>query len=272
MTESPEQDPVRPLPRIAAVVEYCGTAYFGWQRQPDTATPGVQNRVEEALSAVADHPINVHCAGRTDTGVHATAQIIHFDSDAKRSAQQWVRGGNANLPADVRLRWAQLTHPEFHARFSALSRRYQYCIDNRPSKPGLFAGLHSWFYRPLDVHLMQQAARQLLGEHDFSAYRAAGCQAKTAHRHVSAVSLSRRGHLIILDITANAFLQHMVRNIAGVLMAIGCGDKPPAWAGEVLRSKDRTQGGITAPPDGLYLVGVDYPGRFGLPDLPPRPF
>ncbi len=257
--------------RIAAVVEYNGAAFFGWQRQIDPHTPGVQNAVEQAISRVANHGVGVICAGRTDTGVHATHQVIHFDSAAQREPRQWLLGVNANLPAHVRLRTVTPMTSDFHARFSAQSRRYSYCIDNRPVKPGIFSGLHSWCRLPLDHELMHHEAQVLLGEHDFSAYRAAGCQAKTPNRRVLSVSVRRQAHLVMIEICANAFLQHMVRNIAGVLMAVGCGERPAGWARAVLEAADRTQGGVTATPDGLYLVGVDYPDRFKLPSsyLPP---
>lgn len=263
MSASP--DPESGKGRIAAAIEYNGRPFFGWQRQQDAATPGVQSAVESALSTVADHPVEVFCAGRTDTGVHATHQVIHFDTHSRRSTRQWLMGCNANLPDGVRMRWAKEQSASFHARFSALSRRYIYCIDNRPVKPGVFAGLHSWQRLPLNEELMAKEAQALLGEHDFSSFRAAGCQAKTAIRTIKHIELVRREHMLTIDISANAFLQHMVRNIAGVLMAVGSGAEPPGWTAEVLAAEDRTKGGVTAPPNGLYLVGVEYPEEFDLP-------
>lgn len=251
--------------RIAAIVEYNGSQFFGWQRQIDQQTPGVQNAVEQALSRVANQQISVICAGRTDTGVHATHQVIHFDSTAQRTPRQWLLGVNANLPAHIRLRSVTPVAADFHARFSAQSRRYVYCIDNRAVKPGIFAGLHSWCRLPLNNVLMHQESQALLGEHDFSGFRAAGCQAKTANRRVISIEVRRQGHMVFIDVCANAFLQHMVRNIAGVLMAVGCGERAAGWASAVLASADRTKGGVTAEPHGLYLVGVSYPDHFDLP-------
>lgn len=253
------------ITRTAAVVEYNGSQFFGWQRQIDRQTPGVQNAVEQAISRVANLETSVICAGRTDTGVHATHQVIHFDSAAQRDPRQWLLGVNANLPPHVRLRSVTPMAADFHARFSAQSRRYVYCIDNRAVKPGIFAGLHSWCRLPLDHELMHQESQALLGEHDFSGYRAAGCQAKTANRRILSIAVRRQSHMVFIEVCANAFLQHMVRNIAGVLMAVGCGERPAGWARTVLASVDRTQGGVTAVPDGLYLVGVTYPDRFQLP-------
>lgn len=253
--------------RYIAAVEYNGRNYFGWQRQRDPVTPGVQNFVEHALTAVAAEDIELVCAGRTDSGVHATQQIVHFDSRANRQPRQWMLGANANLPNDIRLRWVEAAHDEFHARFSATARRYVYVIDNRPVKPGLFVGMHSAFREGLDAELMHQEAQSLLGEHDFSSFRAAGCQAKSPHRTVLAIAVQRKQHLVTVDITANAFLQHMVRNIAGVLMAVGSGKQSPGWTSKVLSQRDRTLAGVTAPPDGLYFVGVHYPEMFNLPEL-----
>ncbi|MEM8498267.1 MAG: tRNA pseudouridine(38-40) synthase TruA [Pseudomonadota bacterium] len=247
------------------MVEYNGSQFFGWQRQIDRQTPGVQNAVEQAISHVANQPTSVICAGRTDAGVHATHQVIHFDSSADREPRQWLLGVNANLPAHVRLRSVTPMPADFHARFSAQSRRYLYCIDNRAIKPGIFSGLHSWCRLPLDAVLMHQESQALLGEHDFSGFRAAGCQAKSACRRVLSIGVRRRGHMVLIDVRANAFLQHMVRNIAGVLMAVGCGERPAGWTGSVLACADRTQGGVTAEPHGLYLIGVTYPDRFHLP-------
>ncbi|MFK7734254.1 MAG: tRNA pseudouridine(38-40) synthase TruA [Pseudomonadales bacterium] len=258
--------------RAAAIVEYNGSQFFGWQRQIDLKTPGVQNAVEHAISRVANEETSVICAGRTDTGVHATHQVIHFDSVAERNSRQWLLGVNANLPDHVRLRSVTMMPADFHARFSAQSRRYVYCIDNRAVKPGVFSGLHSWCRLPLDHELMHTESQALLGEHDFSGFRAAGCQAKTANRRVISIAVRRAGHMVLIDICANAFLQHMVRNIAGVLMAVGCGERSVGWTREVLDSADRRQGGVTAVPHGLYLVGVQYPERFPLPTSNALPY
>ena len=225
----------------------------------------MQTFVEKALSAVANQAVAVFCAGRTDAGVHGTGQVIHFDSEANRDPAQWLRGANTNLPRDIRLRWVQPVAPDFHARFSATSRRYTYCIDNRLVAPGVFFGLHSWYGRPLDALLMHTEAQCLIGEHDFSSFRAAGCQSKSPVRNINCLAVRREGHMLILDIEANAFLQHMVRNIAGVLMAVGCKKQAPGWVASVLAARNRCDGGVTAPPHGLYLVGVGYPDKYALP-------
>jgi tRNA pseudouridine38-40 synthase len=249
--------------RIALGIEYDGSGFQGWQIQDGTRT--VQGCLELALSRVADHTIRTVCAGRTDAGVHATAQVVHFDSMAERSARSWIFGGNAHLPPDVSILWAKPVAPDFHARFGAIRRDYRYLIINRPTRPALFSGHSSWEYRALDVEPMREAARHLLGEHDFSSFRALACQAKSPVRTVHRLEVSRDGERVYIDIAANAFLHHMVRNIAGVLMAVGMGKRSPLWAKKVLEARDRTVGGVTAPPNGLYLVAVEYPARFGLP-------
>ena len=254
--------------RIALGIEYDGSDFAGWQLQVDGVRT-VQGAVERALSRVADHPLRVICAGRTDTGVHATAQVVHFDTLAERSARSWVYGANANLPTSVSVRWARPVSDDFHARFSAVRRRYRYVILNREIRPTFLDSRVAWEYRPLDETLMRQAARHLVGEHDFSAYRAVACQAKSPVRSLYELAVTRDRDLIILDLEANAFLHHMVRNIAGVLMDIGAGKQAPGWAREVLESRDRTLGGITAQPYGLYLTGVGYPVDFHLPALSP---
>ncbi len=251
--------------RIALGVEYNGAGFCGWQTQPGVRT--VQDNVEKALAHVADHAVRVVTAGRTDTGVHACGQVIHFDSDAQRSAYSWVFGANAHLPTDVSVLWAQAVSEEFHARFSATGRHYRYVILNRTMRPGMLGTQVSWYYRPLDVERMATAARCLLGEHDFSSYRAVSCQAKNPVRTVRRLDIKRHGDLVVMELEANAFLQHMVRNIAGVLMTIGAGEREPGWATEVLLARDRTLGGVTAQPQGLTLVRVDYPEHFGLPQL-----
>lgn len=252
--------------RIAAGVEYRGTRFLGWQRQ--LPGPTVQECVEAALSDVANHPLQVHCAGRTDAGVHAWRQVIHFDTASEREPQAWILGGNVLLPEDVSLTWAKSVDSGFHARYSATGRTYQYLILNRRSRPGTWTGLVAWECRPLDCGRMAAAAADLVGEHDFSSFRAAECQAKSAVRDVRRLEVSRHGDLVLVEIEANAFLQHMVRNIVGVLTAIGMGKRAVEWAGEVLSQRDRTLGGVTAPADGLYLVDVAYPEHFEIPRLP----
>jgi tRNA pseudouridine38-40 synthase len=254
--------------RIALGIEYDGSDFAGWQLQEGEVRT-VQGSVEQALSQVADHPVRVVCAGRTDAGVHATAQVVHFDTDAERSMRSWVYGANANLPKTVSVQWARPVAEDFHARFSAVRRRYRYVILNREVRPTFLAWRVAWEYRPLSESLMQQAAQPLVGEHDFSAYRAVACQAKSPTRTLLELRVSRDRDLVILDLEANAFLHHMVRNIAGVLMDIGAGKQSPVWAREVLESRDRTLGGVTAPPHGLYLTGVSYPAHFELPPLSP---
>lgn len=249
--------------RIALGVEYDGTAYNGWQRQRSGV--GVQALVEEALSRVANHAVEAWCAGRTDAGVHATAQVVHFDSDARRSARNWLLGINSNLPADISALWAAEVDSTFHARYSATARTYRYLILNRLPRSALHRARAWWVFRPLDESRMQAAADFLVGEHDFSAFRAAGCQAATPNRQVRTLNVAREGEWLTISITANAFLQHMVRNIVGVLVAIGSGDEKPEWAQTVLESRDRRQGGVAAPAHGLTLVDVAYPPHFHLP-------
>jgi len=249
--------------RIALMVEYDGSQFHGWQAQTGLHT--VQQVVEVALSQVAAHAVHVVCAGRTDTGVHATSQIIHFDSETARTNRAWIHGANSLLPKDVSVKWAQEMPQDFHARYSALSRRYQYVIYNSPVRPALLRGNMTWQYRPLDHQFMHEASQFLLGEQDFTSFRALECQSKTAMRDVHDISVTRRGDLVIIDITANAFLHHMVRNIAGVLIAVGSGRKPVAWVKDVLIAKDRKLGGETAPPYGLYLVGVKYSPNYSMP-------
>ncbi len=254
--------------RIALGVEYDGTRFSGWQLQENVIT--VQGEVEAALSKVANHPVRIHCAGRTDAGVHGAEQVVHFDSDAERAMRSWVYGANANLPKDVAVLWATPVSEEFHARFSARRRSYRYVIYNRNVRPTFLAWRTTWEYRPLDEQRMQEAAQCLVGEHDFTSYRAQGCQAKSPVRTVLSVNVSRHGELIFIDIEANAFLHHMVRNIAGVLISIGAGEKPVEWSSDVLRACDRAKGGVTAPPSGLYLTGVGYPDEFTLPQIQAR--
>lgn len=249
--------------RIALGVEYDGTAFNGWQRQPAART--VQAQLEAALTGIANEAIGVTCAGRTDSGVHACHQVVHFDTEAERSNRSWVLGCNANMPADVSVLWAQPMPDQFHARFSAVSRSYDYVICNRQSRPGLWHGKVSWQCLPLDAECMSEAAAYWLGEHDFSAFRAKGCQAPHPMRTVYEFAVTESAGFVVLSVTANAFLQHMVRNLAGVLIEIGLGRKPPLWAAEVLACRQRERAGITASPTGLYLTGVRYAEEFVLP-------
>lgn len=253
--------------RIALGIEYDGRPYCGWQYQDHS--PSVQATLEQALSSVADQPIRVICAGRTDTGVHAAEQIVHFDTDVARDEKAWIRGTNVNLPKSISVLWARNVSDTFHARFSAVRRRYRYVMFNRDIRPAFLAGRVAFEYRPLNEARMQEAAQYLLGEHDFNAYRAVACQAKSPIRTVYRLDVTRKDELLLIDIEANAFLHHMVRNIAGVLMTIGAGEQTPQWAKQVLEGRDRSLGGVTGPPDGLYLMEVVYPEEFGLPRLPP---
>ncbi|GAA5316822.1 MAG: tRNA pseudouridine(38-40) synthase TruA [Candidatus Pelagadaptatus aseana] len=256
--------------RIALGVEYNGSAFHGFQKQP-SGVATVQESLEKALSQVANETVTLVCAGRTDAGVHGTNQVVHFDTLAERPEKAWVRGVNALLPDGVSVRWAQPVSPYFHARFSARDRTYRYLICQSSSRPAIGAGLLTWERRTLDIDAMKQAARQLVGEHDFTSFRATQCQARSPVRRVHYIELFEEGDLLVLEISANAFLHHMVRNITGVLLAIGAGEKPVSWASEVLAARDRRQGGVTARPDGLYLVSVSYSDEFGLPDCAPGP-
>ncbi|MBV1885024.1 MAG: tRNA pseudouridine(38-40) synthase TruA [Gammaproteobacteria bacterium] len=252
--------------RVALGIQYDGSGFSGWQTQKHGVRT-VQQTLEKSLSKVANEPIRLKCSGRTDTGVHGICQVVHFDSDANRDKKAWVMGGNRFLDLDVSVKWAMPVVEDFHARFSALRRRYRYVIINTPTRAAIFRKHLSWNYRPLDDSLMQEAANYLLGEHNFDAYRAAGCQAKSPIRTIELIEVKRHGNLITIDIQANAFLQHMVRNIAGVLMKIGAGDCPADWAQEVLLSQDRCQGAMTAAPYGLYFIGAGYPAHFGIPEI-----
>jgi tRNA pseudouridine38-40 synthase len=251
--------------RIACAVEYDGSGFCGWQRQDHARS--VQGDVEAALSKVADHEVRVICAGRTDSGVHASWQIIHFDSQAERSERSWVLGTNANLPDDAGLLWAREVDGDFHARFSAQARSYRYVIFNRDVPSALLHRRATWVHQALDVSRMREGARYLLGEHDFSSFRALACQAKSPVRTIHRLDIRRSGAYLYLDVEANAFLHHMVRNIAGVLMAVGRGVHNSHWVQDILNKRDRTQGGVTAPASGLYLVGVRYPQKYAIEPL-----
>ncbi|KRT54772.1 tRNA pseudouridine(38-40) synthase [endosymbiont of Ridgeia piscesae] len=250
--------------KIALGVEYDGSGFNGWQKQSHARS--VQEDLEAALSRVADQPVRVHCAGRTDTGVHGTGQVVHFETTAERPPRAWVLGSNVNLPNDVSVSWARQVADDFHARFSATGRHYRYLILNRGTRSALWRNRATWHHHPLDEHRMHQAAQALVGTHDFSSYRALGCQAKHPVRTIHRLDVSRQGEMVAIEVYANAFLHHMVRNLAGVLMAIGQGKQEVSWAEEILQLRDRRKGGVTAPPHGLYLTKVDYPEKFQLPD------
>ena len=252
-------------------MNHYGCAYSGWQTQKHLSLQTVQEVLEKALSQVVDEKIKVVCAGRTDAGVHATGQVVNFSTANVRPEKAFIRGCNSLLPDDIAVKWALPVTDDFHARFSAQARRYRYIIDNNPVRSAIMHGLVTPVYRQLNENEMHNAAQLLLGENDFSAYRGAGCQSKTPMRNLMHCDVSRHANFVLIDIRANAFLLHMVRNIAGVLIDIGQGLKPVSWAGEVLQSVDRTQAGITAPPDGLYLVEVTYPEAFQLPNSQPGP-
>ncbi|MES2685053.1 MAG: tRNA pseudouridine(38-40) synthase TruA [Pseudomonadota bacterium] len=257
------------MTRWAARIEYIGTAYAGWQRLSHNIS--VQQKLEEALSIVADHPVQVMAAGRTDAGVHGLGQVVHFDTPAARNVLAWTLGANVHLPADISLRWAQVVADDFHARYHALSRRYRYVFHNTRARSAVSAGRATFWHRPLDAAAMHLAAQSLLGERDFSALRDAECQSPTPMRNVMSIRVWRSGEFVAIDIRANAFLHHMVRNIAGTLAAVGQGRQPVEWVAEVLASRERRNAGVTAPSDGLYFVGPEYPAQYGLP-APPEPW
>ncbi len=251
--------------RIALGVEYDGRPYCGWQSQPDRST--VQDVLQAALSQIAGEPIAVTAAGRTDTGVHALEQVVHFDTRAERPLTAWVRGVNALLPDSIAVRWAHPVPDEFHARFSAHGRSYRYLLVNRPTRSAIHAGKAGWFHAPLDLAAMQQAARCLLGEHDFSAFRASQCQAKSPVKHLRQLDIRQQGEMLVFDLSAEAFLHHMVRNIVGCLVYVGKGKYPPDWLAEVLESRERSRAAPTFAPDGLYLRRIKYEAKWGLPQM-----
>jgi len=252
--------------RIALGIEYDGSGFCGWQFQAERRS--IQSTLEQALAKVANEPVTVICAGRTDAGVHAIEQVVHFDTTAVREPNSWVMGGNTHLPDGVRILWAKPAIGDFHARYSAIARFYRYIILNRTVKSALTPTQTTWCHAPLDADLMHQAAQHLLGHHDFSSFRAQGCQSKSPFRQVHFVEVYREGDRVIMDIAANAFLHHMVRNIAGTLIAIGAGKQPVDWTRELLNVKKRALAGVTAPPHGLYLGGVFYPDCYQLANHP----
>ncbi len=251
--------------RIALAVEYDGAGFCGWQRQPHCHS--VQAELESALRAIAQEPVTVYCAGRTDTGVHAAAQVVHFDTSLDRPLRAWSFGVNSHLDRRVAVHWAALMPDDFHARFSAIDRSYRYTILNRSTRPGYQAGTLGWERVPLDATRMHDAAQVLLGEHDFNSFRSADCQAKHARRLIKRINIRRVQDRIIIDITANGFLHNMVRILTGCLLAIGRGDQPVQWMGTLLALKDRTRAGVTAPPNGLCFLQPRYPDEFGVPDF-----
>ena len=249
--------------KYAVGIEYRGTAYCGWQRQPHCES--IQQNLEAALGFVANETIELICAGRTDSAVHALEQVAHFETSALRDERSWVLGANCRLPRDIRISWVRPVDDDFHARFSARARSYRYVILNAAVPSAIFHDLSCWEFRPLDEVKMNECAQMLVGEHDFSSFRAVGCQAKSSSRNVEQVSVSRDRDLVFLDITANAFLYHMVRNIAGSLMSVGKGEQDADWFARVFRSGDRNLAAATAPAAGLYFINVRYDDRFKLP-------
>jgi tRNA pseudouridine38-40 synthase len=255
--------------RIALGIEYDGAPFCGWQRQPSGC--GVQDHVERALAAFADRPVGTIAAGRTDAGVHACAQVVHFDTDAVREGHAWVRGPNAHLPGSIRVVWARPVPDGFHARFDAISRTYHYLLLDDAVAPGLLRAKAGWFHRPLDVAAMQAAALALPGERDFSSFRDAQCQARSPVRMLHVARVERLGSLVVFTFRANAFLHHMVRNLVGSLVYVGAGRQPPSWLGELLEKRDRRLAAPTFAPDGLYLSAIEYDPSLGLPGFRPNP-
>ncbi|MGG6461268.1 tRNA pseudouridine(38-40) synthase TruA [Solilutibacter silvestris] len=252
------------MPRYALGVEYDGGAFHGWQRV-EAGVRSVQETLETALSSVADHDIRVVCAGRTDAGVHARCQVVHFDSDAPRSTRAWALGTTSRLPPDVSALWCREVPETFSARFSAVARRYRYRILNRQIRPAFEHQYLTWELRPLDHLRMHAAAQALLGEHDFESFRSAQCQASHARRELQSISVTRSGDEVVMEVQANAFLHHMVRNIVGSLLPVGRGERPVEWIAALLAGRDRTQAGPTAPADGLVFVSPLYPPNWNLP-------
>ncbi|OGT64361.1 MAG: tRNA pseudouridine(38-40) synthase TruA [Gammaproteobacteria bacterium RIFCSPHIGHO2_12_FULL_45_9] len=251
------------MQRFALGIQYDGTLYHGWQMQE--SVQNIQGVLEAALSYVANHPVKITCAGRTDAGVHASGQVVHFDTYATRRLDAWVLGTNSQLPSDIRVVWSKPVDDTFHARYSAKSRRYHYWIHNARVKPALMRQGMGWCYRPLDAMAMHRAAQCLVGEHDFSSFQGAGCQSRHPTRTVLDIAVARSGPLVRVNVSANAFLLHMVRNIVGALMAVGIGAESEVWMAALLAARDRTKGRMTVAPHGLYLVNVVYPTCFEIP-------
>lgn len=250
--------------RVALAFEYDGRGYHGWQLQK-SGVSSVEAELAKAVAKVANHPVDLVCAGRTDARVHASYQVAHFETPSIRNLRSWVMGINTALPFDISVHWAGNGRDDFHARFSAIYRRYRYVIYNNPVRPGIQRGQVSWTFRELDAERMNHAAQALVGEHDFSSFRAAGCQSRTPVRFLEHLKVTRKGNFVVIDVQANAFLHHMVRNIAGALMSVGAGTQPVSWIRDILLARDRTLAGVTAPPHGLYLVDVGYPEGFAIP-------
>jgi tRNA pseudouridine38-40 synthase len=249
--------------RIALAVEYAGFAFCGFQAQP--ARCGVQDALEEAIGEIAGHPVGVVAAGRTDAGVHAVSQIVHFDTEAVRPGAAWVRGVNTHLPGSAAVLWARTVSSDFHARFAATARLYTYVLLTRAERPGLLARRVGWYHRPLDIEAMRAGAAHLAGTHDFSAFRAAECQAKSPVKTLAQLAIAHEGPFVRFDFSANAFLHHMIRNIIGALIYVGAGKQPPDWIAGLLAARDRTRAAPTFAADGLYFAGADFDARFGLP-------
>ena len=255
--------------RIALGLEYDGSAFCGWQTQPGGC--GVQDHLQRSLSLLADHPIEVTAAGRTDAGVHASAQVVHFDTQATRDTNSWIRGTNSNLHEGARVVWASGVSSEFHARYSALSRTYRYLLLDDSVAPAILRDRVGWFHKPVDVEAMGKAAQVLVGEHDFSSFRDAQCQAKSPVRDLKEVRVERRGTLVVFTFRANAFLHHMIRNIVGSLVYVGAGRERPKWIAELMEKRDRREAAPTFAAGGLYLAGVEYDRAFGLPAFREQP-
>ena len=255
--------------RIALGLEYDGSAFCGWQTQPSGC--GVQDHLEKALEQLAQERIETTAAGRTDTGVHATAQVVHFDTEVFREGHSWVRGTNAHLRDAARVLWSATVPDDFHARYGARSRTYRYLLVNTPVAPAVMRLRAGWHHKPLDESLMQRAADDLVGEHDFSAFRDAQCQARSPVRNLTRATVVRRGNLLVFTLTANAFLHHMVRNVVGALVYVGDGRQPQGWVAELLRGRDRRAAAPTFAPDGLYLAAIEYDPAFRLPAFPSHP-
>jgi tRNA pseudouridine38-40 synthase len=249
--------------RIALAVEYEGSAFCGFQSQPSRC--GVQDALERAIGEIAGHPVGVSAAGRTDAGVHAVSQIVHFDTDAARPGTAWVRGVNSHLPAAVAILWAHPVAADFHARFAATARHYTYVLQNRAERPALGSRRVGWYHQPLDVDAMRAGATHLAGTHDFSSFRAAECQAKSPVKTLSRAAIAQDGTIVRFDFSANAFLHHMVRNIVGSLVYVGAGRQPPGWIADLLAARNRARAAPTFAGDGLYFAGADYDAGFGLP-------
>ena len=257
------------IKRYAAVVQYDGSAFCGFQKQKHS--PSVQAEIESALSYVANSPLVVSCAGRTDSAVHASHQVLHFDTAADRTGRNWVKGANSQLPDSISLVWADQVEQGFHARFSATERTYRYVIASSEARPGIFSQGVTWVRYPLNAAAMQLACVHLLGEQDFSAFRGAGCQSISPFRNITSANIYPLGQLLVFEVTANAFVLHMVRNIIGSLMEVGFGRQEPGWIKKLLAEGNRCKSAATAAPNGLYLVNVGYPKELGIPNLPRGP-